>query len=375
MIFLCFEELSCISLSELNMDEKESRHLLAVNHFLQLQISKDKELQEIATFAAEICGTQFAMITLLKQDMQYIKYSTGVSVKEILHKDTFCQYTIAQPGVLEVNNAADDARFKNNPYVTGYPKVRFYAGAALTTSDQFNIGTICVFDSISIKLDHVQIRMLESLSKQVINLLEFDSSLQLLKDQFKVSKDAGIKMRAFFESSSSCHLLLDTELRVISFNKAQANIMFQNHQLSLAEGMNISEYVNKEFFTEFMLNYHAALAGASSLSERNLQYKDGRICWYITFDPACNANGDIIGVSINATDITKSVENEEQVLQQTESLERIAHIQSNDLLQSITTITDVMNTIHEQGIVHEVIELQMLADTVKELEEKSIMIS
>lgn len=335
---------------------KESQNILNISHFLNLEISKEKELQEMAGFAAEICDTQFAVITVVKNGSLHT-YCNGLPVKSLINTDVFCKRALAQFDVVVVNNAEGE--------------IRFYAGAPLTTPDRINIGTICVYDRMPKTLDDIQRKMLQSLSRQVINLLEFDASLELLKDQFLLARDAEIKLRGFFESSSACHLLLDGQLRAVSFNKTLADLMFKNHQQLLIEGMNIRAFVHEEILTDFISCCELALTGQSSVIARHLDYAFGRIYWSLTFNPAYNSNEEIIGVSFNAVDITKSRENEEQVLHHAESLERIAHIHANDLLNSVDAVKEVMSVIRETGRVNDILELQLLNDSVKELGQKS----
>ncbi len=75
-------------------------------------------------------------------------------------------------------------RFVGNPYVTGDPHVRFYAGAPLLGSEGQALGTLCVFDDTPATLSEEQRQALEALSRQASHLLElrriaFDLDKQL----------------------------------------------------------------------------------------------------------------------------------------------------------------------------------------------------
>jgi PAS domain S-box-containing protein len=61
-------------------------------------------------------------------------------------EQSFCHYAIQSGGVMVIEDAQQDARFSEAPFVTGPPHVRFYAGAPLTTPEGHRLGTICVLD-------------------------------------------------------------------------------------------------------------------------------------------------------------------------------------------------------------------------------------
>lgn len=315
------------------MPQEEFEKLIKVNRFLKLRISKEKELQEIVELAASICETSYARINFVDHGTQSVKFSVGVPIAEASYE--------------------------------------FYAESPLTTEDGLHMGTLCVFDLVAKQLNSLQIRMLQSLSRQVICLLEFDGNLQLLKDQFITSRNSETKLRAFFESSSSCHLLLDPQLKIISFNKAMVDFLLTNVQLQFAESMDISDYVHPDYLAAFESNCSAALKGESLVEEVSLNYPTGKCCWYISFDPARDPDGEIIGVSYNATDITKRVEHEVLLGQQNESIQKIAHLQDNELDICVRIINTLMNTIMENDSAKQISEIQLMNDSVKELSDKS----
>ncbi|SDF77941.1 PAS domain S-box-containing protein [Mucilaginibacter pineti] len=352
------------------MPIKELERLAAVNRFLKLEISKEKEIQEIVALAAKICGTPTALITLVADDTQYVKFKIGSDLETTTRQAAFCSHTIGQQDVLMIRDALLDERFADNPLVTGGPGIRFYAGAPLTTQDGFNLGSLCVIDQAPGKLSSHQQEMLQVLSKQVIHLLEFDTSLQILKEQYVKAKNSEIKLRSFFESSSSCHLLIGKDMEVMAFNKALADFVIKHHEVKISTGMRVTDYVHPSYVNEFIRNYKTALAGTPVVLERKIQYGDEYIWWYFTYDPARNPDGEIIGVSYNATDITKRVEQEQRVLAQNESLREIAFIQSHELRRPVASIMGLMDLVKADGRAKDIEELQLMEKAVAELDEK-----
>ncbi|WP_158799783.1 GAF domain-containing protein [Pedobacter sp. L105] len=353
------------------MGEKESEKLVKVNRFLKLHISKEKELQEIVELAANICETPYGMISFLDHGIQYVKFSVGTPIVENGYENSFCKQTVEQYDILEVADTTKDPRFQHHPFVVNAPHIRFYAGSPLTTDGGENIGTICVFDLTAKKLSGLQLRMLQSLSRQVTYLLDFDANLSLIKDQFINSKKSETKLRAFFESSSSCHLLFDPALKVISYNKATVDFMLSSSNIHFSESLEIKDFIHPDFLKKFESNCHAALRGESLIEEITLSYPIGDIHWYSTFDPARDPYGKIIGISFNVTNITKSVEAEILLRQQNESLQKIAHLEENELKICVRLINVLMDNILDNESAKQIGEIQLMKESVKELTDKS----
>jgi GAF domain-containing protein len=60
-----------------------------------------------------------------------------------------------------------DDRFADNPYVTGEPRLRFYAGCPLVLEGGFPVGTLCILDTRPHQLDGAALRHLRDLARLV----------------------------------------------------------------------------------------------------------------------------------------------------------------------------------------------------------------
>lgn len=352
------------------MPYRELERLQAVNRFVKLEFYKEKELQEIVELAADICQSPIALITLLDEHKQHIKFRFGTDMEKTPRQDAFCNHTIEHYDLMVIPDALQDERFVNNPLVINNPHIRFYAGSPLTTQDGYNLGSLCVIDIVPKQLSHQQQQMLQILSKQVISLMEFDASLKILKEQFIKVKSSEIQLKAFFESSSSCHVLIDPDLRVMAFNKAAANAIEQFYHVKIYVGMLVTSFVHQDNKAEFVNNCEQAIQGISIQTERYLTYQGQDVWWHLAYAPAYNSDGEIIGLSYNATDISRRVEQEQKVTVQNHSLEQIAYIQSHELRRPVASIMGLMNIFKAEDYTTSKEELQMMEKAVEELDEK-----
>lgn len=349
---------------------RELERIAAVNRFLRLEISREKELQEIVELAARICQTPTALITLINEDTQYIKFKIGFRPDTTSRAHAFCNHVIEQEHVMMVRDALLDDRFANNPLVLGDPDIRFYAGAPLTTRDGLNLGSLCVIDQKPNELNELQQQILAGLSKQVIQLLEFESSVSILKEQYITAKRSEIELRSFFESSIDCHMLLGKNFELLAFNKAVERMILNAYNKVLVRGTEMGQYVNPKFRDDFYNNYLKALKGTAAFEQRKINYGNRDIWWVIKYEPAFDPDGEIIGVSVNSSDVTARVEHENTVNVQNQSLQEIAFIQSHELRRPVASIIGLIDLLKDDERVNDIEELKLMEKAVHELDEK-----
>lgn len=66
--------------------------------------------------------------------------------------------------MLVVPDTFEDARFADNPLVTGAPHIRFYAGCPIYVDEQC-VGTLCVVDDRPRDVDQARRNLLRDLGK------------------------------------------------------------------------------------------------------------------------------------------------------------------------------------------------------------------
>jgi len=113
--------------------------------------------------AGTVTTAPIALLTLLTQSQQLFLSRQGVTMKDTPRDWAFCNYTIAQDDMFFVTDTLDDARFRDNPLVTGAPHIRFYAGVPLIDADGFKLGSLCVIDTEPRRLTGQQARALREL--------------------------------------------------------------------------------------------------------------------------------------------------------------------------------------------------------------------
>jgi anti-sigma regulatory factor (Ser/Thr protein kinase) len=164
------------------MPTDEQARLAALRRYRILDTDPEQAFDDLTMLASHICGTPMALITLIDEQRQWFKSERGLGVRETERSVAFCTHAIQQPGtIMEVPDAREDDRFRHNPFVTGQPHIRFYAGAPLVTPDGYALGTLCVVDTRPRRLDPEQLRALDALRRQAQAQLELRRNLNELE--------------------------------------------------------------------------------------------------------------------------------------------------------------------------------------------------
>ena len=150
----------------------EQERLAALCQYEVLDSWPETAFDELAKLAAHLCETPTALITFVDEERQWFKSRVGFSASETPREWSFCAHAILQRDLTIVPDTTKDPRFAHNPLVVGEPKIRFYAGAPLISTDGHALGTLCVIDYVPREMTSAQQTALRALSRHVMTHLE-----------------------------------------------------------------------------------------------------------------------------------------------------------------------------------------------------------
>jgi GAF domain-containing protein len=160
----------------------EAARVAALDRYAILDSEPEQSFDDLVVLAAHICQVPMAMLSLVDDHRQWFKSKFGVEVRETSKEASICAHAIQQNDLFIVPDTLQDARFRENPLVTGEPHIRFYAGAPLINDEGYALGTLCVLDREPRELDAEQKEAINALGRLALRQMELRMNLQLLKD-------------------------------------------------------------------------------------------------------------------------------------------------------------------------------------------------
>src|SRR5688500_11705487 len=107
-----------------NGEKEEQSRLKALRGYHVLDTDPEAALDDLVALAAAICETPIALITLIDENRQWFKARVGIELTESPLDVSICVHALHQTDLFVVSDTTLDARFAQNPMVTGVTGIR-----------------------------------------------------------------------------------------------------------------------------------------------------------------------------------------------------------------------------------------------------------
>lgn len=158
-------------------DDSESRRLATLAAYDIMDTAAEQVFDDLTRLATAICGTPISLVSLVDDHRQWFKSRTGLDAEQTPRDQAFCAHVIQDDAPFIIEDAMADARFVDNPLVTGDPNIRFYAGVPLIVENGSALGALCVIDRKPRTLTDEQLNALQVLRDAVVSNLELRKAM------------------------------------------------------------------------------------------------------------------------------------------------------------------------------------------------------
>lgn len=191
---------------------EEQKRLEELNSLNILDTPIEESFECITRLIKTVLQVPIAGVSLVDSERQWFKSEHGLGMCETDRRDAICSHTILQDDVLYVADTLSDERFADNPFVTGPPNIRFYAGCPVKSRGGQRIGTVCAIDTKPNNLTAQQIEALKDLAKMTEVELErrsFLSQQHRLMAEIEQAKRASLidDLTRLYNRSGMCQVL------------------------------------------------------------------------------------------------------------------------------------------------------------------------
>lgn len=243
----------------------------------------EKDFDAISQVACVLFDAPISLLTVLTEKKQYFKSRIGIERRDTPIKDSFCRFSMENPDeVMVVADARKDPRFKDNPLVTGDPKIVFYAGVPIFTPEGYPIGSLCVIDHEPRSANPEKLAALKALGRQVKRILELRKSNQDLEATRENLQNETLRLSNILEATQVGTWEWDMELDKVEINDRYVEMVGYSkeeltpftmetwYNLIHPEDRNISDKILEECFAKKRDYYNI---------DCRLIHKEGHLIW------------------------------------------------------------------------------------------------
>lgn len=153
--------------------DNEALRLEKLSEYDILDTHSEDTFDKIALMASQVFNCPSAFITFIDEKRAFLKSNlSSLTFNEVNREGTLSSIAILNDDVTVYNDTNDFTELANHAFVKGENGVRFYAGAPLKSPEGYNVGVICVTDQVPHEASELQLDMLKTLAKIIIDKLE-----------------------------------------------------------------------------------------------------------------------------------------------------------------------------------------------------------
>ncbi|MGI8610148.1 MAG: GAF domain-containing protein [Candidatus Dormibacteria bacterium] len=145
----------------------EDARLESLRELWLLDTEPEERFDRITRMAQRLFEVPIAAFALVDSERVWFKSRIGLDIPELQRGDAFCSHAILTDGIIQVEDAAVDPRFRDSPIVTTPPGVRFYAGYPVRSAERRRVGVLAIMDTEPRVLGPTDLKSLTDLARGI----------------------------------------------------------------------------------------------------------------------------------------------------------------------------------------------------------------
>ncbi len=316
--------------------ELDALRLDALDALAILDTAPEPAFDQITALSRDFFNVPIVLISLVGQDRQWFKSVIGLGINSTARDIAFCDMAIRSIEVMVVPDAAGDPRFADNPFVTGDPHIRFYAGAPIFYRG-VAIGTLSIIDRMA-RPEFKEGDRLAQLADLVASVMVMRKDAMVSQATIAAQAEAQHKLEMMEQVAGVGYWHVDLKTEEITWSRGVYTIHGVTPETCLPEMKSAVSWYHPDDQPRVVEAFrHAMMAGEDVEVEMRLVRKDGEernICsrGATSFDSDGNAVS-LFGIVIDITDRLKA----QKRIEESEARYRLLADGANDII----TIYDV----------------------------------
>ncbi len=273
-----------------------------------------------ATIDKKIVNANKSLCQMLGYSMEEIK---GLSFQDITHPE---DRTIDQVHMEKMMHGSMNGYRLEKRYITKDKRVLWIDLNVSCSRDQFG-----------------KIQYLIGITEDITSRKQAEEALQ----------QSEANLRTIFDNTEISYILLDKELRIVSFNNPAFHKFSEMIGKPLKEGALISNFILENPKELTMEMYKRVIKGEYLHKEGSYLGNEGNICWYLSkLSPVKDSHNSVVGMIVSMQDITPSklaeLEKEKMtsdITERNKDLEQFAYVVSHNLRAPLANIMALSDAI------------------------------